>query len=329
LEPGGTGTAEHRLIEALARRTGDGSLPGARTDGHRVALAIEGGGMRGTVSAGMALAVHELGLLPAFDAVYGASAGAISAAWLLSSRPEGLRGWTDRRFAKALIRKRNLLRGRPLVDVEQLIEVVYLRDFPLDFASVLANPAEIHPLATDLRTGAPADLHDTLTDETRLRLALRASAALPVLAGGPITIGDGDYYDAGLAESIPFRQALRDGATHVLVLRSRPGVVRPEADAPPSLGSRLIARTALRAQTPDLRAAYLNRTARLADDDRRLAAYQRDTAATPEAVLSIQPDAAVPSVGRLETDSALLTDAFEAGRAAVVTQIGSRLSEPA
>ncbi|MFJ1991571.1 hypothetical protein [Streptomyces asiaticus] len=36
--------------------------------------------------------MHELGLLNAFDAVYGASAGAISAAWLVSSRPEGLRG---------------------------------------------------------------------------------------------------------------------------------------------------------------------------------------------------------------------------------------------
>jgi len=58
-------------------------------------LAIEGGGMRGTVTAGMALALHELGLVPAFDAVYGSSAGAISGAWLLSSRPEGLRGWTE------------------------------------------------------------------------------------------------------------------------------------------------------------------------------------------------------------------------------------------
>ena len=51
-----------------AVRQGATSRPGARTDGLRVALAIEGGGMRGTVTGGMALALHELGLLPAFDA---------------------------------------------------------------------------------------------------------------------------------------------------------------------------------------------------------------------------------------------------------------------
>jgi len=84
--------APHEVLQALAARTRAASQPGARDDGLRIALAVEGGGMRGTISGGMALALHQLGLVPAFDAVYGASAGAISGAWLLSSRPEGLRG---------------------------------------------------------------------------------------------------------------------------------------------------------------------------------------------------------------------------------------------
>ena len=57
--------------------------------------------MRGTISAGMALALDELGLVSAFDAVYGASAGAITGAWLLS-RPQGLLGWTEPAYARAL-----------------------------------------------------------------------------------------------------------------------------------------------------------------------------------------------------------------------------------
>jgi predicted acylesterase/phospholipase RssA len=84
----GTGAAEsHAVLRVVAGRAGAGSRPAGRNDGLHVALAIEGGGMRGTVSAGMALALHELGLVPAFDAVYGASAGAISGAWLLGARP--------------------------------------------------------------------------------------------------------------------------------------------------------------------------------------------------------------------------------------------------
>ncbi len=73
------------MLRALAARCRTGSRPGARDDGLRIALIIEGGGMRGVISAGMALALDELGLVPAFDAVYGASAGAITGAWLLVS----------------------------------------------------------------------------------------------------------------------------------------------------------------------------------------------------------------------------------------------------
>jgi predicted patatin/cPLA2 family phospholipase len=316
----------HPVIEVLAERAALGSRPGARSDAYRVALAIEGGGMRGTLSAGMALRIHELGLLHSVDAVYGASAGAISAAWLISSRPEGLRGWTDPRFAKALIRKRNPLRGRPIVDVERLVEEVYLREFPLDYASVLASPIELHPLATDVLSGAAVDLHPDLTDAATLRLAMRASAALPVLAGRPVAIGARRFYDAGLAESVPFRQALADEATHVLVLRSKSAQAIPPGPATASMGSRIIAGFALRGHTPQLRAAFLGRATRLADDERALASYAVEAAATPlvgPAVLSIRPDPTAPTVNRLETDSALLHAAFETGRHAVDTVLAT------
>ena len=77
----------HAVAELLRRRAA-----GERDDGARLALAIEGGGMRGAVSAGMAIAIDELGLTDAFEAVYGASAGALNGVWLLSGNPsDGLR----------------------------------------------------------------------------------------------------------------------------------------------------------------------------------------------------------------------------------------------
>ena len=215
----------HDVLRVIEGRARSGSRPGHRDDGLRIALSIEGGGMRGTVSAGMALALYERGLLPAFDAVYGSSAGAISAAWLLSSTPEGLRGWADPDYARSLIRWSAPLhrrpRRRPVVDVETLIEVLYQTEFPMDFASILASPIEYHPLATDAATGESTDLRPLITDAAELRLALRASASLPFLAGPPIELHDRRFYDAGVAESIPFRTPLAQGATHILVLRSR------------------------------------------------------------------------------------------------------------
>ena len=322
---------DHRLTSIVADRLTAGSRPGARTDGYRVALAIEGGGMRGSVSAGMALAVHELGLLDAFDAVYGASAGALAAAWLLSSRPQGLLGCLDPRFMRACIRKTNLLRGRPMVDIERLIEEIYIREYPLDYASVLRTPIELHLLATDIDTGEPVDLFSKTTDINALRLALRASTALPVLAGRPVTLGDHRYFDAGLAESVPFRQALKDGATHVLVLRSKAlhdDDECPETPLTPTLSARFVARVALRRYTPQLKAAYLGRRERMADDDRLLAAYDRAHAAPGQsAVLSIRPDPAVPPVSRLSTDYTLVGEAFEFGRRAVNSWFGPENSD--
>ncbi|MDN3352554.1 patatin-like phospholipase family protein [Actinomadura sp. DC4] len=277
--------------------------------------------MRGTVSAGMAPALHELGLLPLFGAVYGASAGAISAAWLLSSRPEGLHGWAEPAFARAMIRRRNVLLGRPLVNVRRLVEVLYRGDFPLDYASVLASAVEFHPLATDVVTGAAVDLRSRVSDEATLRLALRASAALPLPAGGPVRLGGRAYYDAGLAESIPFRQTLRDGATHVLVLRSRRPADRARAAARPSRGDRLIAGVGLRAYSPELRATFLSRDVRLDRDDRLLAEHDLDEAALGPAVMSVRPYDSAPYIGRLETDGALLRAAFEAGRAALTDKM--------
>jgi predicted patatin/cPLA2 family phospholipase len=337
------------LLHALDERLRAGSRPGHRTDGMRIAVAIEGGGMRGTVSAGMALALHELGLMPAFDAVYGASAGAITGAWLLSSRPEGLRGWTEPSYAKTLIRWSALLRGRPVVDIRTLIEVVYQSEFPMDFGSVLASEVEYHPLATDAATGESTDLHPLIADPAELRLALRASASLPFLAGPAVRLRGRRFYDAGVAESIPLRTPLAQGATHILVLRSRglPPPTSPQLaetalavvgaeDAPAAAGAggaasrskagqhvngvrvpraprsvRLLARTSLRNESPELRIALLTRGARTATDVARIAELE----ATGRA-LSICPPADTPQVSRLTTDGALLSAAFEAGRAA-------------
>lgn len=283
----------------LATRARAGSRPGAREDGFRVALAVEGGGMRGTISAGMALALDELGLVTAFDAVYGASAGAITAAWLLS-RPQGLRGWTEPAYVRAFIRRSGPLRGRPVADVRALIEELYQTTFPMDFAAVLASPIEFHPLATDAATGQSTDLRPLVGTPAELRVALRASAALPLLAGPPVEFAGRRYYDAGLSESVPYRTALAQGATHVLVLRSRRDpLTMPDGPAPPdghapARSARLIARTTLRRESPALRATFLGRDTRLAADDRRLAEYQSAPPASAPASPAPAPASPVP-----------------------------------
>ena len=66
------------VLSVILDRVRSGSVPGNRSDSHVVSLAIEGGGMRGVVAAGMCAVMEEAGLVPAFDRIYGCSAGAIT-----------------------------------------------------------------------------------------------------------------------------------------------------------------------------------------------------------------------------------------------------------
>jgi predicted patatin/cPLA2 family phospholipase len=302
----------HPIRALIAQRLAAGSR-GASGDGRRLVLAVEGGGMRGAITAGMVLAVHELGLTGVFDAVYGSSAGAISGAWLCSSRPAGVRIWHESGLTDTLIRRGNLLRpGRPVLDVETLIESVYPK--VMDFDSVLASPVPLHVLATDAATGASVDLRPALTSARNLRLAIRASCALPLLAGPPVELEGRRYVDSGLSESIPYRTARAQGATHVVVLSSRRAedVVRSSW----SRGSRLVAATALRGYPKPLRETFLTRNERLAADDEVLGVGG-------DGLLSIRPAKHSPKVSGTEGDEGVLRDAFEAGRSAVFAVFGT------
>lgn len=76
----------HEVIKLIKMRASTKSKPGARApnDNANLALSIEGGGMRGAVSAGMASAIAVLGLSDAFDSIYGSSAGSVVGAYMVS-----------------------------------------------------------------------------------------------------------------------------------------------------------------------------------------------------------------------------------------------------
>lgn len=297
--------AVHPVVAALRERP-----PGAR-----IALAIEGGGRRGAVSGGMALALHELGLASAFDAAYGSSAGTLNAMWLLSGRVEdGIPTWIDPDLADELVSRRRLLGRRPVVDVERLVETRYEQLSPGLFAAVLASPTELHPLATDVATGKAVDLHDRIRDERSLQLAIRASSTLPLIAGPPVKIDGRSYLDAGLSAAIPFEAAIADGATHVLLLRSRQAgeVASPPSRVEGAVMSRLLSRI-----SAAVAAGFLTRAERESADEAALAAHDRDPAKRPY-VLSIRPAPGSPVPSRLERNIEVVRGGLEAGRAAAL-----------
>jgi predicted patatin/cPLA2 family phospholipase len=283
-------------------------------EGERVALVVEGGGMRGAVSGGMALALHELGLADNFDAAYGSSAGALNAMWLISGRAlDGMPTWTDAEFGKDLMSKRRIFGKRPIVDMKTMIEQNYERVSPGLFDAVLAAGTEFHPLATDVETGQAVDLHPQVTDRQSLILAARATSNLPLIGGPPVSLNGSRYLDAGLSAAIPFQAALDDGATHLLLLRSRKK--GDLATDPSGLGGRLTTRMLGRI-SPAIREGYLTRGRREGADEEFLARHDREQGLTPS-ILSIRPPHDSPVPSRLESDMEVVRNGLEAGRQAV------------
>ena len=297
----------HPVLELIHERMAAGSLPGERTDGRRLALAIEGGSSRGTYSSGMVLAMDELAVLPAFDDVYGSSAGALNGAWLLCGRSAtGVRTWWNPEVMRRIINPLQALRGRAVIDLEYLVHQVYSVLEPMDFPAILANPVAFHPLATDADTGESTDLHPYLDDVDAVKLALAASSCMPVLAGPPIAMAGHRFVDAGVAEPIPFRTALDQGATDVLVLRTRRADEIPAR--PPRVQDVVVPRF-LRRQAPGTIAAWHDTYRRDVEDEEILASDPR--------ILSIRPPVGAPDVTALERDPEVLRKAVDLGKEAV------------
>lgn len=210
------------VLDVVRARRADGSRPGQRGDGLRVALVIEGGGMRGAYAGGMVSALESLGLRDAFDDVYGTSAGAFSAvAFAVGKGSEAGTIYHQHLASRDFINYRRALLGRgPLISLDYLIDHVLERIKPLDYELLAGSDIPVRTVATRLDTGAAEELSD-LACADDWRAALRATACVPFLCGPAVSLRGARWIDGSVAEPIAIERALEREATHVLVLLSR------------------------------------------------------------------------------------------------------------
>ncbi len=265
--------------------------------------------MRGVVAAGMIMALEELGLTRAFDAVYGSSAGAICGAYFLAHQAAlGARIYSEdinnRRFAS---RARGLA-GRAIINLDYLVHDVMVTRKPLDVAAVLTGETPLFVLATDVASGDIARLCDFATGD-ELRAALRAGATMPIVAGGPYPFRGRRYFDASVTEPIPLQSADDEGFTHIVVLLTRPrGVARDVT----WFDRWVIAPRLKRLSTP-LAERYLIRSEPYAAVQKQIASG-RSLSGRAE-VVGIRP---AMTVSKLETNRARLLAGAASGREAVL-----------
>jgi predicted patatin/cPLA2 family phospholipase len=299
----------HPVVDLVRARVMGGSAPGARTDAAVLGLCIEGGAMRGVVSAGMISAVEQLGLLPAFDIVIGCSAGAANAAYLVAG--VGTLGSTiyyEKINNRSFIDARRLLLGKPVVSLEFLVGDVMVRRTPLDVAAILVSPVRLAIVASNVDTGE-TDLFADFADGADVLGSIRASAAMPILAGPPWAHRGKRYWDGSLTEPIPLDTAVKLGCTHVVTLLTRPcNVTRPSL----SLFQRHVILPRMRRESP----ALAERFSRQREDyEAVLARLEAQGGGRDPRVLTLRP--AGPPVGNLERRRPVLVEGAQQGFRAV------------
>lgn len=262
-------------------------------DGKKVALVIEGGGMRGCISAGMVAALYYLGLEDTFDVVYGSSAGTVIGAYFITRqlpwfgpeiyydslptagnkfidtkrilRAAGL-GLLDPRLVKDVIARRS--NGKPLLNLPFLLKTTLQERKPLDWDR-FREMQKVQPLkvvASGLRSEKSVVLdmeNGGFSSLEELANCMHASCLLPGIAGPLMNLKKSKtseneedeklmlgnmlseehwepLADALIYEPLPYRTAIAEGATHVVMLRTRPDGV--DVTGKSSLIERLIMR---------------------------------------------------------------------------------------
>lgn len=180
----------------------------------RIHLVLEGGGMKGVYTAGVLDFFLDQGIT--FDAVYGVSAGACTAASFLSKqRTRAYHAMVDYIDDKACASKRSLTKTGNYFNKEFIYYRIPNELIPYDYETAHTNPCKLYATVTNVKTGR-AEYIPCLDYHKDIEYVC-ASSSLPLLAEIQ-WIEDNGYLDGGIADSIPYLEAKKNALKTVVVL---------------------------------------------------------------------------------------------------------------
>lgn len=187
----------------------------------KVALVCEGGGQRGIFTAGVLDEFLRARFNP-FDSYYGSSAGAQNLSAFVCNQPGYARTvithYTTRREFFNPVR---FVRGGNLIDLDWLVEST-ARQMPLamDSAAKLFDRGKRFYMCAcrndDYQAGYFSPTRDNWLD------LIRASSAIPGFYRNGVTLDGVVWRDGGISDAVPVQEAVRQGATTVVVIRTVP-----------------------------------------------------------------------------------------------------------
>ena|SRR3989344_4220402 len=211
----------NQVLEIIKQRHQTQSQPGKRSDPHKVVLCVEGGGLRGVVSAGALAALEALGYQSAFDVVYGSSCGAYGGVMFVAGDClTGTRFYLDY-SQKQFISIKRFLRGGPIFDLDYVSQTMHGKKL-LDYEKAIKASPPLHIVATDANSAKPYVLKNFKNDY-ELDRALKATSTFPLNRRvKPLIFHRHHFLDGYILDPFCLHGALKEQATHIMIIFSKP-----------------------------------------------------------------------------------------------------------
>jgi predicted patatin/cPLA2 family phospholipase len=205
------------VVEYLLKRKESGN----RRDGRKIGLILEGGGMRGAFSTGVACGLGRLGLANCFDFVYGSSSGGCAAVYFLSGDIE--KGPIV--YSKHLSGFQFVKPWQPkaLMDVSYLCDRVMKTVLPFDQEAVRSSASVMKLYTSDAKTGEAI----CYTNKSKAEISdiMKASCSTPYICL-PVDIDGLLQLDGNVTKKLPIEEAISDDCTDILVVTTVPSSFR-------------------------------------------------------------------------------------------------------
>lgn len=185
----------------------------------KLGITFEGGASRTIFSCGVADAFLEENLMP--DYFIGVSAGiAFGMSYLSKQKGRNLRLAKEYMHDKQYQGFKYLLdrEKKTFYNVEYAFGEVPNKLLPFDYDAFAKYPGKVVATVTNIHTGR-AEYMEVPRDKSHYDLIV-ASCSLPVLFQ-PVKLGKHYYLDGGIADSIPYKQAIKEGCDKNIVVLTR------------------------------------------------------------------------------------------------------------
>lgn len=191
------------------------------------ALIIRGGSMKGAFSVGAVETLYKNLGTEYFDVIYSNSVGIMQQVFYASKQIDNmLKGWTEYVPGKQMFSWGNLLHGKPIMNVDYLIDLYQSDRCNLDIEKLKRCRAELYCIVSDHAIHKPVVFDLKKEDVFQV---MRATCAVPILYHKKVFINGRRYHDGSLTINKVFDQLihtlLAENYEEIIIVINRKGLL--------------------------------------------------------------------------------------------------------